>query len=272
MVPPSWGASPSLGVTLGQLAGLFANARGYGEVEPSQINNGGDPTGVVTQISWRSWGGSKATASGVGDYVAPGQSVATGAQEPVTIVAFNLGSCDGKRMYQAVEWYFPQHGQTFDPNQYENICAGTYVQNTAVPSAPPSSSSPAGPGYGTPQDAADGLYQAELQGDWAAACSYVTPDIQSLCQDVTSGYPAATGRVTVRGAVTNRNLALAEVTGSICLASNGCSSNFDPAAGMPGGSASFQQVYDKLVASSASILSPVPCVKIGGKWYVKVVP
>jgi len=60
------------------------------------------------------------------DYVGPNKSVATGTQESVTIVAFNLGTCDGKFMHQAVEWFFPQHGETFDPNQYENICTGSY--------------------------------------------------------------------------------------------------------------------------------------------------
>ena len=45
----------------------------------------------------------------------------------MTIVAFDLGTCDGKLMYRAVEWYFAQHGQTFDPSQYEDVCTGTYV-------------------------------------------------------------------------------------------------------------------------------------------------
>jgi hypothetical protein len=30
-------------------------------------------------------------------------------------------------MYQAVEWYFPQHSQAFNPKTYENICTGSYV-------------------------------------------------------------------------------------------------------------------------------------------------
>jgi hypothetical protein len=33
-------------------------------------------------------------------------------------------------MYQAVEWYFPQHDQAFDPDRYENICTGTYVPSS----------------------------------------------------------------------------------------------------------------------------------------------
>ena len=126
-VPASASASPSGVPTLGQLAGVFAHGTGFGQVKPSEIFNGGDPTGLVTDVVWASWGGTQATATGTAEYVGPNQSVAQGTEETATVVAFNLGSCDGKVMYQAVEWYFPQHGQAFNPNQYENICTGTYV-------------------------------------------------------------------------------------------------------------------------------------------------
>jgi hypothetical protein len=113
---------------LGQPVGTFTNnSQGFGEVRPATVFNGGDPTGLVTHITWSSWGDSTATGTGTSDYVGPGQSVATGTQEAVTIAAFHLGTCDGKLMYQAVEWYFPQHGQNFDPSRYEDICTGTYV-------------------------------------------------------------------------------------------------------------------------------------------------
>ena len=113
--------------TLGQPAGVFAHGQGFGQVKPAKIFNGGDPTGLVTQVVWRSWGGAQAVATGISDYVGPNQTVAEGRQEPVTVVAFNLGICDGRLMYQAVEWYFPQHKQAFDPGRYENVCTGTYV-------------------------------------------------------------------------------------------------------------------------------------------------
>lgn len=112
---------------LGQLAGVFANGRGFGEVRPATVFNGGDPTGLVTGITWSSWGGSTAIGTGTSDYVGPGQYVATGTQETVTIVAFDLGICGGKLMYRAVEWYFPQHGDRFNPSQYEDVCTGSYV-------------------------------------------------------------------------------------------------------------------------------------------------
>jgi hypothetical protein len=67
------------------------------------------------------------TAAALPLRVGPGQYVATGTQETVTIVAFDLGNCDGKLMYRAVEWYFPQHGDRFNPSQYEDICTGSYV-------------------------------------------------------------------------------------------------------------------------------------------------
>jgi hypothetical protein len=121
-------ASPQAPVpTLGQPAGVFAHGQGFGQVKPTEIFNGGDPTGLVTHVVWTSWGGAQAIATGISDYVGPGQTVAGGKEEPATVVAFNLGTCDGKLMYQAVEWYFPQHHQAFDPGHYEDICTGTYV-------------------------------------------------------------------------------------------------------------------------------------------------
>jgi hypothetical protein len=119
-------ATPQVVPALGRLAGVFAHGVGFGQVRPSRIFNGGDPTGLVTHITWTSWGGPRATGTGRAVYVGPSQTVATGTVQTVTVVAFDLGSCHGKRMYQAVEWYFPQHGQAFDPSRYEDICTGTY--------------------------------------------------------------------------------------------------------------------------------------------------
>ncbi len=98
-------APPPASPALGQLSGVFAHGAGFGQVKPTRIFNGGDPTGLVTRVVWKSWGGARALATGESDYVAPTQSVATGTEEPVTVVAFDLGSCDGKLMYRAVEWY-----------------------------------------------------------------------------------------------------------------------------------------------------------------------
>jgi hypothetical protein len=102
---------------------------GYGSVRPTLVSNGGDPTGVVSSITWQSWGGSQAVGTGTSDYVAPGQTVADGSQQTVTIVAYNLGTCDGQSAYQDVEWYFPGQGQTFDPSQGLTACQFGYVNS-----------------------------------------------------------------------------------------------------------------------------------------------
>jgi hypothetical protein len=115
--------TPRTAPTLGQPVGIFARGEGFGQVEPATIFNGGDPTGLVRQ----SWGGTTAVGSGVSDYVGPDQIVAAGTEEPATVVAFDLGTCDGRPMYRAVEWYYPQHGQSFDPHHYQDICTGTDV-------------------------------------------------------------------------------------------------------------------------------------------------
>jgi hypothetical protein len=112
--------------TLGLRTGTFAQGSGFGQVRPKTVYNGGDPTGLVTSISWQGWGGAQAVGAGRGLYVAPGQAVAQGTIEPVRIVAFDLGTCNGRYMYAAVEWYFPQHKQAFDGSQFEDVCTGTY--------------------------------------------------------------------------------------------------------------------------------------------------
>jgi len=113
--------------TLGRPAGVFAHGVGFGQVKPKKLFNGGDPTGLVSNIAWRSWGGARAVGTGTSEYIGPTQSVAKGKEEHAKVVAFKLGTCHGKLMYQAVEWYFPQHGQKFNPHRYQNICAGGYA-------------------------------------------------------------------------------------------------------------------------------------------------
>jgi hypothetical protein len=125
--------SPASEPTLGVLAGVFTQGKGFGEVKPSEFFNGGDPTGLVTHIVWKYWGEPKVTGTGVSEYIAPNQDVAEGKELPATVVAFKLGDCSGHFVYQAVEWYFPQHGQKFNPDQYENICTGAFV--TVAPAA-----------------------------------------------------------------------------------------------------------------------------------------
>jgi hypothetical protein len=100
--------------------------QGYGSVRPSALNNGGDPTGIVTNLSWQSWGGSEAVGTGTGYYDAPNEPVAQATPEQATVVAFDLGTCAGQYMYEAVEWYFPESGGSFDSASYLDVCSWTY--------------------------------------------------------------------------------------------------------------------------------------------------
>ncbi|MGW2525335.1 cellulase family glycosylhydrolase [Streptomyces sp. NPDC001617] len=141
--------------------------------------------------------------------------------------------------------------------------------SSTTTSATPSRS--ATPGYDTPQDAVDGFYQGELAGDWPATCSYITPASQSICLASTTGQPAATGTVTVVGAVIQGTEALVEVTGNICAPSSPCVANADPSSGMPSSPSDFATVYQAAVAGSvtgSTTMSPMPCSEVGGKWYV----
>jgi len=99
------------------------------------IDNGGDPTGLVTAIRWRNWGGCQAVGRGVSAYVGPKtRSVADAKEESATVVAFKLGYCWGRWMYRDVEWYFPQHGDRFNPKNATESCP---LADIAMPSGGP---------------------------------------------------------------------------------------------------------------------------------------
>ena len=34
-----------------------------------------------------------------------------------------------QRAYDAITWYYPQHGDHFDPREYINACTGRYVEH-----------------------------------------------------------------------------------------------------------------------------------------------
>jgi len=120
------GGAPGASPTLGTAAAWGASAVGFGQVKPVEISLGGDPTGVLTGITWQSWGGDTATGTGTSTYVAPGQVTAQGVQTTATVVASDLGTCGGSAAYQVVKWYFPGKGETLSTGANTNInaCSG----------------------------------------------------------------------------------------------------------------------------------------------------
>lgn len=127
--PVTWSrlnASSTKVPTLG-LAGWAPGTRGYGASKPNVIDNNGDPTGTVTGVTWRSWGGATASGSGTGYWPGDGpvvDAVKAGAE----IRAYDLTTCDGHPAYRKVVWWFPSKGETFESTQHQepyDICYGS---------------------------------------------------------------------------------------------------------------------------------------------------
>jgi hypothetical protein len=111
----------------GQALGSYAGISGFGEVAPAAISLGGVASSPhVSSISWSNWGASEAMGQGQAiDGTGQNGPVSSWPVVPATVVAFDLGSCDGgPPAYQEVTWYFPQDGQTFDPTTATNACTG----------------------------------------------------------------------------------------------------------------------------------------------------
>ncbi len=85
---------------------------GNGRVKPRTVFNGGDPTGLVRKIRWYSWGVAHAVGSGITNYVGPHQGVLQGTQERAKIVLFQLGRCNGRRAYDAIDCSSPSTPST----------------------------------------------------------------------------------------------------------------------------------------------------------------
>jgi hypothetical protein len=99
-------------VVLGEASHFGPSAKGFGTAQPTTIFLGGDPTGLVTAITWSSWGGS--TADGTGTAVnAAHSTVASAPQEQATVVASDPQTCSGVLMYTQLVWYFAGDGGTY---------------------------------------------------------------------------------------------------------------------------------------------------------------
>ncbi len=101
---------------------------GFGTAQPSRLSLGDGPFGV-SDLRWQSWGGSQATGTGTAGIFMGNPSGTYTSPSPATVVAFDLGTCGGKLVYQALEWYFRQHGQTFNPDVYFDTCTHLLVRH-----------------------------------------------------------------------------------------------------------------------------------------------
>jgi hypothetical protein len=164
LVLPASGALAGTVPTLGLKQASTNWGAGFGAIKPSSINFNGDPTSFISRIHWSSWGGRRAVGHGVAGFVWPGFDVADGTRYVgATVVAFDLGKCDGHSAYQHEEWYFPQYGETFVPASAGwDICTGKLL----------SQAPPAGPVY-----CPKGQYTAWVSG--SVTCAEL-PGIEDL--------------------------------------------------------------------------------------------
>lgn len=104
------------------LGSMPSNGRGYGTERPKDVYNGGRGTARVTDITWSEWGGERAEGTGTGVWIPSGEGPGRAEDVTATIVAWDLGQCDGKSAYRMVTWYFPSKGQDFNSMSHMDAC------------------------------------------------------------------------------------------------------------------------------------------------------
>lgn len=98
------GSAVAPGTTLAQTTPVLGSAafakpdgEGWGSARPRRVYNGGDPSGLVTEIQWTSWGSDTAIGYGLGNIFKPHG----GYYHPVVVElrAQNLGHCGSQGAY-----------------------------------------------------------------------------------------------------------------------------------------------------------------------------
>jgi hypothetical protein len=131
------------------------------------------------------------------------------------------------------------------------------------------------PGHGSPKDAAAGFLSGLAAGG-TGLCPYVDPSDQSDCNsELSQVHTSLTGSYTIANDVIQGDEALVAVTGHVCInfsagttATSTCGQNSDPNQGFPTSSGGFQEAYEAAVQGSGNNNSTIPCIEVGGSWYV----
>ena len=123
-------------------------------------------------------------------------------------------------------------------------------------------------GFATPREAVSGFVRTELAGHWSQLCPYFPPGKRSACISGAanlSGKP--TGKLTVGGAVISGKPGHgAGHRAHLPVGQDRLPGQHRPQGRPATGSETFTQAYDKAVAGGG--FSPVPCIKVHGRWYV----
>jgi hypothetical protein len=98
------------------------DTKGFGSAHPATIQFGGEAiTFNVRQVRWKHWGRTQATGTGRGWYVKADQAISEGRVVTEKVVAYDLGTCKGKRAYRRMGRFVPSLGQHFHPSPNDRI-------------------------------------------------------------------------------------------------------------------------------------------------------
>lgn len=128
----------ALGATVATTAGAAANpvlgakafaapyGKGFGTAEPSEIFNGGDPSGSVTHIKWSGWGNPSAIGYGLNPVFKP-QGGYYRKPARIELRATDLGKCGKRAAYTRLEVRVPKHpggklGKWFSWSGAKTLC------------------------------------------------------------------------------------------------------------------------------------------------------
>ncbi len=138
-----------------------------------------------------------------------------------------------------------------------------------------SGSSAVSAGNGSPGAAAVG-FLSNFTTRSAAACRYVTPAEQTVCnQAIAQAVKLTVTNLKVGHTSVSGNQALVTVLGTLCGAGTGtarrCFTSSQPAGGQPASPADFAKTFAAVQAGTAGTQNPaIPCVRTAGKWFVEL--
>jgi hypothetical protein len=105
------------------LGNARADTHGFGHPHPSLMAAGPGATVTVQHVHWTHWGAKETTGVGKGWYVPDNaRAQADGKIATEKVVAFDLGTCHGKRAYLKYIWYFPAYRKAPSRRQANPAC------------------------------------------------------------------------------------------------------------------------------------------------------
>lgn len=131
-------------------------------------------------------------------------------------------------------------------------------------------------GKSTPQEVVAGFLNATnvesvaLGSGFPTSCGYVVPSDQAACPSFL-GQATLTGTppVSIGNIATNGTQAIVAIVGSLC-ADFTCSLNTNPNQGLPASPAGFAAAYQAALQGIGNGYAALPCVLVGGSWYVNL--